>query len=612
MKKIFFLIFILSSLHVFSQNIQQADSSKLIVDIYQFNDYYSLDTFGIDTIQRHIELFDSYNNSLLPIINLGQIGTPSLPIVFSQRTEFEDFMFLNPYNEYLLKPEKLFFYKTNNPYTDIKYIGSSKIYEQQNLDFLHTQSINNSNFGVKYEMITARNLATDNENSSINKLNVWYYQRIKKYSFYSSIFSNKIKRPENGGVSDTTSSSEYNTFLLQNSNNVMAYRGFYFNQSFDFSKKIKIRHIFNYSKIYRTFLESKPNKILGIPQLSDAKTYDSTGITSYDNTVNFFFKNKIANLGVSYTNKMQTMYFFRGFMYNLSGDFFADNFVTVSATDFKNSFFSANIIGKYHITSRKSGDFSISSNQRIIFDADSTQNIIVLTLKEDFITSSPGYFYENYNGNFDSWQNSFERIKNFNFTAILNFNKINLEIGGDYRVYDNYIYFDTLAMPQQISNKLYIRTAWLKKTFYLKPFVADINLFWQKTNNQEIVNIPEYIAAGSIYADFSAFKNAAHLNLGININYTSKFYLYNYRPTTGVFYNQNDFLTGNFPVANLFMTAKIKNAIIIVRFDNFSALKYDFEAAPTEALSEVHYGTVGRYYLSNFYLRFGVRWWFRN
>ncbi|MBN2892685.1 MAG: hypothetical protein JXL97_12525 [Bacteroidales bacterium] len=609
MKKLFLIILLFCSFNLFSQSIPTPDSLKLIVEIYHFNDYNSIDTFGIDTSQRHIEIFETPGKSLLPIINLGQIGTPSLPIIFAQRSNFEDFMFLDPYIDFLLKPEELNYYKTNNPYTDFKYIGASKIIEQQTLSFIHTQTFGENNFGLKYEMLTAKDLSSDNQNSSINNLNLWYHKTYKKYDIYAGIFSNKIKKLENGGVIDTpVYNYEAPSYILDNANNVLIYRGLYLNQKYSLSDKFKFRHIFNYKKLSKTFFENSLNNDLGTPMLSSKETYDSVGIISYENTIDAQFLNNLAVLDLSFTNKLQRFYYFRGFLYDLKGEFHTDNVLKLSVSKLKlSTFFFSNTIAEYHLTERKSGDYKLNSQQFIkLGQADSS---IVFSFEETIEKQRPGYFYEHYNGNYDYWINSFEKINNFSLTGKINLNKYHFEIGGDFRQYNNYIYFDSVAQPQQLSEKLTITTLWAKKTFYFGPFVSDLNFYWQKSNQPQKVNIPEYIGAGSLYANFPVFKKAANINIGVNLTYTSAFYMYSYKASTGVFYLKNGRLTGTYPFVNLFFTAKVKTAIIILRFDNATALRYDFD---NSIIIPQEYSTVENYLTSKFYLRFGVRWWFRN
>lgn len=600
------LILLLGSITVFSQNprLEPPDSTKLTVKMYQFNDFKSIDTIGIDTLQRHIELFNAYEDDLLPAINLGQIATPSLHILFSRRNEFEDFMFLNPYIEYVLKPDNLAYYKTNNPYTDIRYLGAMKQKEQQNLSFIHTQTINNNNFGIKYEMFTAKNLATDNENASINKLNFWYHKKIKRYDVFASFYSTKIKRPENGGISNLHDTSynpfdETQNYLLNNPRNLIEYRGLYLNQSFVIHEKLKVRHILNYSRISRTFYELTPNSVLGTPLISPTETYDSTGISSFDNTAYLFSKLKNVELGVSFTNKLRRMYYFRGYLYDLSGQFYLDNYLSFYASKFKISIFNADVIANYHLTNRKAGDFNIRSNQFI--EIGKSDSSIIVSFEEKIERSRAGYFYEHFNGNYDYWNQDLRKINNLSLSGKVLFNKYHFELGGNYNIYSNYIYFDTTAMPVQADKNIYISTVWAKKSFYFGPFASDINLFWQKSNYQEIVNVPEYVATVSLYADFHVFKKAANINVGFNVSYMSQFYMYGYTPTTGILYLKNKEVTGNYPILNLFFTAKIKSAIIILRFDHAN----DYLLTP-------YYSTVENYNLSSYYFRFGVRWWFRN
>ena len=60
-------------------------------------------------------------------------------------------------------------------------------------------------------------------------------------------------------------------------------------------------------------------------------------------------------------------------------------------------------------------------------------------------------------------------------------------------------------------------------------------------------------------------------------------------------------LVVNYPIANVFVSGKIKSAIIIVRFDHADAmLLYPF------------YSNTEHYHLPYHYLRVGVKWWFKN
>ncbi len=604
MKKFIVFVIFFNAIFVFAQNIDTAksfsgtDTVVLRVTKYQFNDYFSVDTLGIDTVQKNIEIYDKYTKNFIPVINLGQIATPSVSVIYKDRSNFNEFNFLTPYNDFLLNPQKSYYYKNNNPYTDFSYFYGPKAKEEQNLKVVHSQTFNDSvNVGVRFYMKAAINLQGSQENSSINNLSVWYRRQFKNYNLYASIYSNKVKRIENGGIVDTNSNfdptSPLQFYISNQVANVLTYRGYYLNQSYNLSKNTTLRHIFQYSRIGRTFIEEKPNSLFGNTQLSDVQTHDSTGIRSFDNTFNIDINNKF---GLAYTNKIRSFYYFKGYFYNLNGVFDTDNFLSIYANNYKFGNFNLSSLFQMHFTGRNTGNIDLKSNLKYHFT-----DSVFIAVNQSFKQQSPDYFYEHYNGNYQSWENNFSNLTTLSFSAKFIALKPHFEIGAAYNLINNYIYFDSLISPQQILTPINIQTLWVKKSFYISHFVVDFGGYWQTTNNIELLNIPEYVATGSFYFDFSLAKDALHLNVGVNSYYTSKFFAYAYSPTIGNFYQSNKIETGNYPMADIFLTARIKSAYILVRFDHANAW-----------LLRSYYETTEHYHLYYRYLRFGVRWWFKN
>lgn len=577
------------------------DSSFLDVEIYKFNEYNTVDTLSMDTVQRHLELADNYIKDNLPVVNLGQIATPTLPLVFAKRSNFNDFLFLNPYKNFLFDPNNSSYYKLNNPLTKFTYLDGPKLKEEQFLDAIHTQSFKDDsvNLGLYFNMMTAMNIADNKSNSSVNKLSVWYTRKFKNYQFYASIYSNKIKRIENGGIIDTSDgfdpTNSLTFFIKDEPSNIILYRGIYFNQSYNLTKSIKARHIFKYSQISKTFSENNLNDILGLPNLSNDKSYDSVGVRSFDNTFNITL-DRASKVGVSFTNRFQRAFYFKGYFYNLNGVFLTDNFISGSIQNFKVGNLKLSALGNFHFVQRKAGDFEQKATMSYNF-SDSTYIII----NQSFNKETPDYFLDFYNGNYQSWENDFKDIVSLTTSARFVVEKFHFEIGADYRQYTNYIYFDSLINPSQFNSTINVRTLWLRKSFYIGAFVTDLNGYWQQTNANNVLNIPEFVTSGSFYFDFPFAKGALNLNVGINAYYTSKFYAYAYSPSIGTFYQNFNTQTGNYPVIDVFLTGKIKSAIIILRFDHANA-----------QLLQTYYQTTEHYHLYYRYLRFGVKWWFKN
>lgn len=600
---IFFTVVFANAQQITPLNIAEPpDSAVLKVTIYKFNQFNTVDTLTLDTTQKHIELFDNFTQDLVPVVNLGQIATPSLPLVFANRKNFDDFVFLSPYHNFLLDPKTSVYFKNNNPYTDLAFLDGPKIREEQNLNVIHTQSFRNDsvNLGLRFNMMTAMNIADNKSNSSINKLSAWYARKFKNYNLFVSIYSNKIKRIENGGIIDTLSEFDPTnsiTFFLKSEEpaNIILYRGYYINHSYNLATNIKVRHIFQYMRISKTFIENQLHEALGTPQLSNSKSYDSIGLRSFDNTFNLSFdkKNKV---GISFTNRIQRAYYFRGYFFNLSGELLSDNYLSANIQNFSLGNLTLSALGNFHFIQRKAGDFDEKSELKYFFT-----DSLYFIFNQSFKKETPDYFLDYYNGNYQSWQNDFSDI--ISLTAMARFisKKYHFEIGADYRQYTNYIYFDSLISPNQVNSTINVKTLWLRKSFYFGPFVTDLNGYWQQTNANDVLNIPEFVTSGSFYLDVPFAKGALNINLGLNAYFTSSFFAYAYSPSIGTYYQNFKTETGKYPVVDVFLTGKVKSAIIILRFDHANAW-----------LLQNYYQTTEHYHLYHHYLRFGVRWWFKN
>ncbi len=609
MKKIICIILILSNLPVFSQNLEQqvneVDTTKLVVQVYSFNKNFSIDTSGIDTTQRHIELYAPYEKSLLPVINLGQIGTPSISPIFFKQKYCEDFMFLNPYSQYLYSADNLMFLKTNNPYTMFKYLGGTKMKEEQFIDAIHSQTPNpQTNFGLKFRLFTSMNLAKPLENSSIINFNVWVHKNFKRYDLFFAIFTNKVKRIENGGIIDDQDSifipiPTNIKFYYNHVYNNISNKNIFLSQSYDLSTSLKIKLLTKYATYSRTFSEPELQDLFGTPLITDEQTFDSTGLRTFDNTL-ALGRTKKYTASIAFTHRMQLLYYFRGFLYNLNGSPNIDDFLEghISKLSFANFYF--NFDAQYHFTGRNRWNYDFSASQ--IYLNDRIKGLKI-RLKEQTRATTPDYFYIHYNGNYNAWDNQdFVAEKRTSFDFYMSFDSLQLSLGANYSLVDNFIYFDSQLKPLQDSTQLSVQTFWLEKSFRLKYFVLDFNAYYQSPSDTTVVNLPEITAWSSMYFDLPLFKDALHLNFGFDIYYFTPFYTYSYAPTIGQFYLDKSRKTAQYPLVNFFLTGKIQSAIIIIRVDNLTSM----------FLPPFYYETTTHYHYNYYFLRFGVQWWFKN
>jgi hypothetical protein len=93
-------------------------------------------------------------------------------------------------------------------------------------------------------------------------------------------------------------------------------------------------------------------------------------------------------------------------------------------------------------------------------------------------------------------------------------------------------------------------------------------MYQQSSSN--IIRLPDLSIALRYYADFRVLK-VLQLQVGSNIFYNTAFYGNAYNPVSRLFYLQNQTLIGNYPLAEVFVTALVKKASFYVKFGHINA-----------------------------------------
>jgi hypothetical protein len=107
------------------------------------------------------------------------------------------------------------------------------------------------------------------------------------------------------------------------------------------------------------------------------------------------------------------------------------------------------------------------------------------------------------------------------------------------------------------------------------------------------VDVPVWASKNSIYADFTLFRRALRMQVGVDIRYYTAFAPDGYDPATGILFQQ-DTETGDYLWGDAFINLQVKRASIYVKAGHINAL---WESAP-------------RYFLLPHYPgnRFGLFW----
>ncbi len=123
------------------------------------------------------------------------------------RPQQQIFPFFDVYLPYSYTPETLPFYNTKTPYTELGYWGTlfaNKKMEETNIRFLHTQNFTPSfNINFLYQRFGAAGML-EHEKTDNRTLALTGNYLGKRYMAQGGYIFNRIKRDENGGISDPT------------------------------------------------------------------------------------------------------------------------------------------------------------------------------------------------------------------------------------------------------------------------------------------------------------------------------------------------------------------------------------------------------------------------
>ena len=110
--------------------------------------------------------------------------------------------------------------------------------------------------------------------------------------------------------------------------------------------------------------------------------------------------------------------------------------------------------------------------------------------------------------------------------------------GVKWLVYDNFIYFDTVPMPQQLSGSFSQKQFYLSKGFDFKWFGGKGSWVWQPDTKKELA-LPENSIAASLFGRIRIFDKRVTLMPGIDFTYFSQYTGVSYFPVNGVYHLTN-------------------------------------------------------------------------
>lgn len=518
----------------------------------------------------------------------------------------------------------------NVPTPTSKVFYRSGIKQGQNLDAFLTSNFNErTNFFVGYRGLRSLG-AYINELSSIGnfKLGGSYSSKNDRYHLKTHAVVQDFTQQENGGILELElfrikeGNREGLDVRLRDAKTLFKNTRLFADHSFQLNtsdeQKVWIKHQINYN--YYTKLYTQPSAVsnnlldsyFGDFYSSDVR--DRLRLNTLLNKVDIEFDSKKLGQLSGFVSAYQYNYIFNSIVNTSEGSIvpnqLQDYVLNVGGSYvLKTKWLDVLLYASQSISEKKYSDYKAETNFQI-------NDEISLDLLYQYSSKLPDFTTQLYQSDFVhyNWINDFSNEKAHEVSARLNNPFVNLS--GVYKIITDKIYFSNdwslsdeygmatrlMVSPKQYSGTLNYLSLKAQKEFKWRKWALDNTIqFQQVVQEDDILNVPTFIARNSIYYSDYLFKNALFLQGGITSNYFTNYYMNGYNPVLGDYYVQNTTKIGNYPMIDVFLNMKIQTFRLYVAVEQVNHL----------VMKSKHFSAPG-YPYRDLTLRLGLTWNFFN
>lgn len=598
----------------------------------------------VDTVYDRFLVYNPIFKKSISNTYLGNLGSPYISNVVSERDYSDDFIFKRSYKAYMWTPERYRFYNTKETYTNITYTsGGPKRLGEESLAVLFSRNAGRYwNFTGQGEVLYGRGLYAEESTKHQNYSFLTSFIK-DKYHLHAIASFTSLENFESGGfindlyvtdpyavtdkrgvdtpedwpvkLNNVTSGLKSNYFHL----NHKYYLGRYQYANIDssaimyrpFAGIIHTLHYENSEKKYdEKSLETDPTLLYDTYSVDSNKTRDRAAEKTVSNILGLYWEEGATSwsefglgafVGHKYTKYTNSPYQHLGkdelsdtITYHASDTVFNDIWIGGKLYKHEGDNFFFNAIATYYLTGRKETNYRLNADMEIkIKGNDSTK----LSLYFNHEMNAPDFFMEHYYSNHFNWDESFDNSFRFDLKAELDMSKFGFKTHAKYTKEIDPVIFNSLALPEQVYDEgINVLELGLRKDFKLGRFVFENEVIYQKSGNENIMPVPEYSAYVNWYYRNTLF-NVLDLSLGAECRYNTAFYAPAYMPATGQFYLQNEVEIGGYPILNPYVQFHLKRMRVFIKMYHVN-----------KGLGELNYFSAPHYAYNPRFLKFGLSW----
>ncbi|MBD5204693.1 MAG: putative porin [Bacteroidales bacterium] len=188
-----------------------------------------------------------------------------------------------------------------------------------------------------------------------------------------------------------------------------------------------------------------------------------------------------------------------------------------------------------------------------------------------FSNLRPSFLIRKYISNHFAWDNDFGQTRRFRVGGSLVIPWTRTTLSAGVENVQNMVYFDPSSLPVQYGGSVQVFAARLDQRLRFGIWNWDNTLTYQTSSRQDLLPLPAFTLYSNMYLNFKAFR-VLDLQVGVDCDYYTSYKGYIYQPATMTFRVQGDdaVSVGNFPFANLYVTAKLYKVRFYVMWSHFN------------------------------------------
>ena len=556
--------------------------------------------YGIDTSIFQLHRNDFVMRDHEEYLNLGNTGTAAYPLIFSaQQRNFFTAGF-NQFDLYRYKPDSIRYYRAQRPYTELSYqigLKNEQIFRGR---FFHSTK-SGLDYGTEFYRTDSKG-AYQNQNALNAGFFLYgkYKSKKERFLFGTDLIYNQYKVAENGGLQqdyfDTDTSFFQKTLAPVNLTSAQnSYNEWFWNLSvaYNLGKTIKERkndtlvkerviprfrigYDLSVESSKYKFLDNKPDSLYyqDFFYLRDSLV-NAQEFLKVGNALSFSWMPQRRTSDSTYKEQFLyaggSVHFDYWSAKDVSGKFlfvnsFVDGFVR-SNTAFKSPIhFDARV--RYYFSGYNLNDFSVKG--KVVY---ALKDILTVNANVSYTLSEPAYTHQYFLVKSGAgWLNDFKKQNELVAGGNVHSDKIGVGVNVYNTILQNYIYFDQLAKPVQLSNAINVFTAHFYNRFGIKGFHLDNDVWFQQAPGTDAIRIPTFVSKHSIYYENRIFKRALWFAIGFDVRYNTPFNVNAYNPLIGQYFLQDSKKIAFTPGWDVFLNLKIKTVRVSLLGSNLAQL----------------------------------------